>query len=362
MTKAINQILAPDNLIGIFSTIVNGVPEDILPAGFNAVTERFQGNQGRYTKVAGTQTVATVTNYGSPAQTVNKWGIGTIPVTMLHSFESISFEPLDLLNLLAEDSPIRQAMGRQTVERNLANFGARQRSLVISAIYSALMSGYVYFDSAGNLLPSTTGSAFGIDYGVSAAHRNQLDGLITASWATSTTDIPGQIEGLQAIARQTSGKPLRNAFYGKAVPGYLAANQNVDALLRGSPGLAEQRARGFNSIPNGLFGMNWIPASAAFYRDANGVVQTWCASDKVVFTPEPDGEWWGVLEGSYVVPQSLQIAGTAAEALSQFREVLGPFSFAGVNINPPGVTQYSGNTFLPVLKNPDAIFIADVVP
>jgi hypothetical protein len=361
MTKAISQILAPDNLIGIIQTVANGIPADILPAGLFVVTERFTGNQGRYNKVAGTQQAATITNYGSPAQVVNKWGIGTIPVTLLHSFESINFDPQDLANLLAEDSPIRQAMGRQTVERNLANFGTRLRNLKISSVHSTLATGRIYFDAAGNLLPKSTGATFSLDFGVSANHRKQLAGIIGASWATATTDIPQHLEALQADALQTTGKAIRHAFYGKAVPGLLALNNYVSTLYL-NPVLSQQRAASTNPIPNGLFGLDWHPGNSAFYRDQNNDVQSWFPSDQIVFTPEPDGEWWGFLEGSYVIPNSIQLAGDGIAALSQFSEVQGDFGFASVSTNPPGVTQYGGSTFLPVLKNPDAIYIADVVP
>ncbi len=361
MSKTLNQLLSPDNLIGSVQTVVNGIPEDILPPSLFTVTERFRGNQGRYTRTAGTQQVAPVTVYGAPAGQINKWGLGSVPVTLLHSFQSISFEPLDLANLLSEDGSTMQILGRQTLERNLANFGQLFRNLRIASVYSTLATGLVYFNSAGQLLPSVTGSSFGIDFGVSANHRGQLDGIIAASWATATTDIPKHIELIQARSLQDTGKKLRYAVYGADIPAYITGNNFVGALIQRSPAMSEQFVRGA-VIPDGTLGLTWLPATAAFYRDANNVVQTYWPGDKVVFCPEPDPSWCGFLEGSYVVPNSTEIAGDASSALSNFREVMGPFSFATVAVNPPGITQFSGDTFLFVLNNSDAIFIADVVP
>lgn len=362
MSKMLSQLLAPDNLTGIIQTNVNGVPEDILPSGFFTVTGRFSGNQGRYNKVAGTQNTATVQNYGAPARMVNKWGISTQPVTLLHAFESIAFDPADLVNLMAEDRPIQQQMGRQTVERNLANFAQRFRNLRISAVMSALATGYIYADGSGNLLPSSSGAVISVDYGVAAGHKDQIGGIIGASWATAGTDIAGDIEAIQANSIQTTGKVLKYAFYGDAVAGYLGGNTNIGALIHASPALSEQMARQSVGIPQGLLGLTWIPAGRSFFRDQTDTVRSWVDSDHVILTPEPSADWWGFLEGSYLVPRSIDLSSDAMSGLGDLQEVMGPFSFATKSVNPPGLVQYSGDTFLPVLTNPDAIYIADVVP
>src|SRR5574343_155073 len=359
MSKMLAQLLAPDNLIGAVQTVVNGIPEDILPPAFFNVTERFSGNQGRYVKTAGTQQAATVVNYGSPAAMRNKWGLGSVPVTLLHTFESITFDPLDLANLLAEDNPTKQAMGRQTVERNLANFGQLFRNLRISAVHSALSLGTVSFSATGALLPSTGSAAFSVDYGVSAGHKDQLGGIIAADWDKAATDIAVKIKKKKKASLKATGKKVKYAFYGSAVPGYLMGNTIAKALIGGSPSLSEQFARGA-TIPDGFMGLTWIPGNQAFYEDADGTDQDWWAADKVVFTPEPDATWWGCLEGGYITPRSIEIAADGMAALGNFQEVLGAFSYASVAINPPGITHYAGDTFLPVLTNPDAIWIADV--
>ncbi len=48
----------------------------------------------------------------------------------------------------------------------------------------------------------------------------------------------------------------------------------------------------------------------------------------------------------------------AASAAMQF----GMFSYAKVTDNPVTVRHFAGDTFLPVLKVPAAVWIADVVP
>jgi hypothetical protein len=250
-------------------------------------------------------------------------------------------------------------MGRQTISRNLANFGTLFQNLRISCVHSVLATGAIYFDAAGNLLPSSSGAAFGVDFGVSAGHKDQLNTIIGADWDEATTDIPSQVEALQADAIQTTGMPLTTAIYGRSLPSYLLSNNYVGKLISASPALSEQMARGA-TIPQGLLGFNWIPANRAFYRDSAGTVQSWYGPDKVTFMPDPSPAWWGFLEGSYRIPRSIEIVAGGLEALNSFTQVMGSFTYATVSVNPPGITHFAGDTFLPVLTNPDAIYLADV--
>jgi len=105
-----------------------------------------------------------------------------------------------------------------------------------------------------------------------------------------------------------------------------------------------------------------VPVYDAFFTNHAGSDTDWAADDLVVFAPEPGPEWLEWLEGTYPIPQSLTLSGDAAQALASLQPAQGMFSYAAVSINPPGVTQYFGDTFLPVIKVPNAIFIADVTP
>jgi len=48
--------------------------------------------------------------------------------------------------------------------------------------------------------------------------------------------------------------------------------------------------------------------------------------------------------------------------LGNVMEVYGQFSYATVTRNPVGLEHAARDTFLPLIKVPDAIFIGDVVP
>lgn len=365
MAKTIEQVLAARNLCGLIRGVVTGVPSDILPPSFLTPNKTVEGNHGTYTQVNGTRKTARIVQYGSPSQKRGLAGISEKAVTLLHTFEHQHHNPLVLQNLLSEDSEVKQTMGKQTVARQVSEFGALFKNLRISAVYSALAQGAIYFDADGNLLPTASGATVTVDYGVPAGNKAQLDvfgsgAIISASWATAGTLIGNQIRALKKAARKKTGYPIVHAFYGSSIPDYLLANTQIQALIAASPRLSEAAAAG--DVPQGLCGLQWHPVDQAFYDDANDVLQDWFGADTVVFTPEPSPDWYEFLEGTYPVPNSLTVSADASAALGNVTAQAGPFSYAVVTDDPVGIKHLAGDTFLPVMKVPGAIFISDVTP
>ena len=377
MAKAIQDFLYYENLVGSVQQVVDGVPEDILPPGFLNVTDRVEGKTGEYTMYAGTRETARIVTYDAPARARTMTGVKKVPVSLLHTFESLPANPTVLMQLQSEDSPVRQDMGRQTIARNLVDFGQRLRNLRVCAIYSIFRYGAIYFDASGNLLPNSTGAYFSLDFQIPAGNKNQLDilgegDIIDASWATAGTDIVTHVRKIRRAARVKTGYKIQHAFYGANIPGHLLGNTDIATLIAASPTLATAIANSPSEIPQGLLGLQWHPVDDAFFvagggtdvfgGDATGTVQSWSLDDGIVFTPDPSPDWWGFAEGTYPVPTTTDIVSGMEAALSSFSQVQGAFSFAKCTHNPPGVEHFAGDTFLPLLKNPWAVFLADTVP
>jgi hypothetical protein len=357
----LQNILGAKRLNGLIQSVMGGVPE-VLPPGFWASpsnTETVVGNRGEYLRVEGTRQTAQLVHYGSPSKRRSMKGVSEVPITLLHTLESIQVKPTALTQLMAEGNEALQNMGAASIAREVGNFGQLFKNLRISAVYSALVQGKIYFDGEGNLLPTSSGAKVTADFGVAAAHKDQLGGIIGASWGTAGTDIIGDLEAIKQKARVDWGGELKYAFYGVNVPGYLAGNTAISALYSGSPASSEMLLQG--KLPN-VGGLIWLPLYGAFFNDAAGTDQTWGIGDTVVFTPEPDPTWFGWLEGTYPIPTDLTINADATAALNSLTQAQGAFSYATVSVDPPGVTQYGGDTFIPVIKAPGAIFMADVVP
>jgi len=363
MAADIQSVIGARNLIGLIQGVVSGVPADVMPPAFLSANRSVEGATGEYTRVEGTRKTARLVQYGAPSVKRGLQGISEVPIKLLHTFEHQHHTAATLLNLQAEDSPAKQARGKQTIARQVKEFGTLFRNLRVSAVYSAFAKGAIYFDGDGNLLPSSSGAMTTVNFQVPAGNQSQLNvfgsgDVLNANWDTAATDLHAQMRALHKAARKLTGYPLRYAFYGENIPGYIYANTTAQAFITGVPSLSEQAAKA--TIPNGLFGFNWVPVDEAFFVDKDDAYQDWFGADQIVFTPAPSPDWYEFVEGSYLIPRSLNLTKDASAALGQVEEVTGAFSYATLEDDPTGIKHLAGDTFLPIVKVPDAIFNATV--
>lgn len=363
MAKSIQQILHHKNFIGVIQSVKGGIPSDIIPSKMLNPTKKIRGNKGSYKKVTSTREVAQLVHYGAASKNVKLSGVQEVPIVLLHSFEHFYHEP-DTVMLLTSLNEQDQLMGAEEVGRVTADFGLRYANLRLAAVYSALFKGMIFIGNEGNLLASSSGTAITVDFGIPAGNKSQLnwDGkgdIISAKWSSVDTDIPKQITNIQIAAAIQSGYKIKNAFYGKNVPSYVAKNTAMQEFLKFHPSSNETIRNG--GIPNGFQNLDWYPASSAFFTDITGTTQFFVGDDDIIFTPDiNDAGWWGMIEGSYPVPTDLNIKSNAAEALNSLQNVNGMFSYAKVSDDPVTIQQFNGDTFLPTINVPKSIYIATV--
>lgn len=360
MAMAIEDIIGYTPLMGVINEVKTGVP-DVLPKAFWTTKSKTVGTHGRYTRVEGTREVARLAQYGSPAQRRALQGLKIKDVTLMHFFEDIQLDPLWLQVLRGMDTYRPQEMGQQEVDRQVAVFRKRFDNMRRLAVYSMLGNGAIYFDSNGNLLPTSSGANETVDFNIPANNKNQLNGIVTTSWANANTNIPLQIRSLKERSLQETGYELTTAYYGKNIVEYMTINNYVADYLSREP---DKRQAFLNTgeLPGGLFGLKWVPVYTAFYKDANGTNQSVFGADSVSFTPEINDEVYELIEGSMVIPTSIDISRTATGALNNIEQVYGMFVYSVISHNPVTVQVFSGDTFLPVWKVPSALYIADVTP
>lgn len=362
--KTIQEILHFENILKVVEEVKGGVPGGILPEGMFRATRRFLGNVGYYFKVISTRQVARQVRYGSPSVAIKLRGVSKVPVTLAHAFEHFDHEPNLVAVLKSLDDRI-QLLGAQEVGRQAGQFTQRFVNARRAMAYSALTTGKIMFDDEGELTMKTSQAAITVNFGIPAGNKGSLNALgagviITASWATATTDIPLQIAGIQVAAARLTGYPITEAYYGKNVPSYIAKNTAMKEFLKMNPGSNQAVRRG--DIPDGFINLNWHQAYGAFYTREDGTSHQFWTDDMVVFTPNiADVGWWDFLEGSYSIPTDVgQMYGDAIQALNSLQTVFGLFGYATVIHDPAGIRQYAGDTSLPVIVVPKAIFIADV--
>lgn len=360
MAKSLESILGYVSLTGVIKAVQTGIPDN-LPKAFHTTKKDVVGDAGRYTVITGTRKTARQAMYGSAARRRELKDVASKDVKLIHTFESIQMDPLVLQRLRNYDSYDLQQLGVQEVDRQQSEFRVYFDNLRLSAMYSMLALGHIYFDSNGNLLPTSSGNAIDVDFQIPANNQNQLNGIISASWASANTDIPAQLRELKVRAAQLTGYPLKYAFYGANIPSYLTNNNYVLDYLSRNVNMA-QRFLDQAELPEGLFGLQWVPVYTSFFEDADGTNQTIFGDDAVIFTPEIDATVYELMEGTYGVPTSFNAVADLAGALASIKQVRGMFSYALPIHNPLGVEMYSGDTFLPAWKVPNAIFQADTTP
>lgn len=348
-------------LTGTIQATKTGLPMP-LPNGFMNLIKPTIGDSGRYTRVTGTRRTARMAMYGSPAVRRQLKDIGTVDVKLLHTIEEILINPLVMQQLREYNNYNIQRLGMEEIARQVAEFKQLFVNLRVTAILQVLATGNLYFDAAYNLLPSSSGAKTTVTFQVPANNQNQLNGILPAGgqWNLALTDIPNQLRALKQTARQQTGYPLKYAFYGKNIPSYLTNNDFVLDYLARNP-TANNEFVNSGDLPAGLFDFTWIPVYETFYEDINGNFQTIFGNDSVVFTPEVDPSWWEIMEGTYLVPSTLNIITDASAAIASMKQVQGMAGYSYVCANPPTIMMNFLDTFLPVLKVPNAIFQAVVV-
>ena len=184
---------------------------------------------------------------------------------------------------------------------------------------------------------------FTVDYGLRATHKPTA----SASWATSSTDVIGDIKAWKALVQADCGYTPTDAYCNESVMDYLMTNDDVTSFL-GEGTLREQVGqRGYITR---FMGLEWHVYNAG-YIDASGNFQKFVGDDKL-YMVAADAPFGSIISGSQEIPAGF----------SQTRRVNGKFAYSAVETNPPGVKIFVGENFLPVIYIPDAIVAADVTP
>lgn len=361
MARSPEEILNYLPLSTAVESIKTGIPK-VLPDAFWTTTERVVGDKANYIQYKGTRQVARLTPYGAPPVQTKKVDISDKSIKLLHANEKMPFsqELFRVFRAWAKYEP-QQMFAMQQIEYQALQFKQRFDNLRLAAVTSMMANGKLWFDASGNLLPTSSGADLTIDYGVPANNTGQLNGLISASWATTTTDIVTQVNGIKRAAVQATGYPITTAYYGKNIPGYLSTNAATQQFLSRNS-VRNEQFLATGEIPDGVLGLRWVPVQNAFWADSTDAVQTIFGDDAVTFAPDISPSVYCLFEGSYLVPSSFGMFGDGMAALDSLAEVYGMGRYAFLDTPPVQIFDVAFDTFMPMLRVPEAFFMADVTP
>ena len=369
----LQEILGTPRLIERVNMIKPGLAADLLPDAFYSTTVNITGNVGSYDRTIGERRAARTTRYSAPSQAQESLGVSNIPVNLLHAAEHIAISPNVMLMLREEGNDKLQARGIMELARRLADQKQRFTNLRTLAIQLMLSTGKLYAGVAGTLQTTSTSAMTSADFGIPAGNQGQLNvfsagPIITASWATVGTSIQTQIRNLKIAARRLTGFPIKHAFFGVNVMTYLLNNTEYSTYFRHNSAAQDALKRG--EIPDALASLTWHPMGEAFMLN-EGVPQGGAVleagttagiwdPDLVVFTPEIDGSWYDMIQGSELLPDGMWEGKSAQEILDSMEEVFGLGVYAKLEDDPVQLKSIMVDTFLPVIKVPKAIFQATV--
>lgn len=365
MAKDLRDIVGHLPLTEALRSVMSGVPNPFPSELFTVKSaNRILGDRAKYIRISGERRTSKKALYGSPAVKRTLKDIADQTVRCMHTFESFGIDPV-ILQSLRSFEQYEQDKGMDWLSYQIDEAARRHVNTRVISTASVLRYGAIYWDSAGQLLPTSSGANETFDFNVPATHKDQCNGNISASWALHTTDIMGDIRNLKQYAVQETGLEFDTALYGVNLPKYISQNDYAMSYLSRNAGMNE-KILSTGEIPEGFGGVkNWIPVYTSFFEsDDSGTVSEIWDDDLMVLLPpikQPDKmTWWAMFEGSFPVPRSIEVSRDPMGALGNFETVYGAFSYGAVTINPPGMEIYHGDTWLPGLRNEKAIFMADV--
>jgi hypothetical protein len=364
MADPIAEVLGVNNIVGVIQSIKPGIPAP-LPPGYYTVNRTVQGDHVGFDSEAGERGVSTVVDRSSPSRHIVVDGMTQRFARLLTLKEDATVNPNVMQNLRAPGGQVMQRNGMGEVGRIVGRMNKRYENTRTAASHMMLLGGgAIYYNTDGELLPDSTGAINTVDAGIPASNLNQglqIDGvtaILSANWATNGTDIPGDMESLLTTALERTGYPLTTAIYGKNTLANFLSNDAIKELLKANAPLSA----GFSNlaIPAGFLGIdNWVKGAGIFWVDSTGTNRTFVAADEICFLPTPSGDWLENVEGSFMIPNGGPVYGSLLDASNQFAEITGKFGYAVQTYDPPGAKMFTGDSFLPFIKVPNAVYKLD---
>ena len=363
MSTRLNQLFG-SNLISTQITSPAGGLPDGFPTGFMSLTKGVNGNMTSWDVMGETRDTGTVTGYGNPATRRNLASKSKGKAILLHFLDEIGIGQEMLNDILNSGGDIDEK-GVEEVARQTARTITILKNTRVASIISMLAGGTISVapDTSvdkGRIVDATyTSAVTHADLGIPAGNKTTVGGIFTALWSTAGTGIATQIENMQR-QRAINGTPvLKYCGYGPGVSDALMNNTIVAKMIQSG------RAN-FNigtGIIEGLFDMTWYPLTGNFLKSTAAGAYVNPFDKKVVFHPEPSRDWYELHQGSYVIGTGAtpNVGEDAMSILASMTKVRGAFSFARLDHTPANIIHTFGDTFLPVLYQPSAIYIPTVL-
>lgn len=354
MADVLQTLLTPSRVTKIVSRI--RTPGGVVARHFGwniggPNVEQVQGRTYTYDIYDNVRAVARGRLPGAPASTIAKNPVGNNRVTLARSAEKIpmDYETVSSIRVIGEHAGTHDRLGMRYIERQGYTLNQRQENFREFFAGSVMRGGLLYFYQSGlDLLPTydSTGTLFGIDLQLNSNYKltggsfaaglamDTGSNIITASWATASTDIPLALMTISAGFQQGVGAPLACVFLDSGTWLYILQNDKVrqlagtsntsfasfemtpDKAADGTPtGLMKGRIKGIDWIEFYIYdgGLDTFPSGTATYTRL--FPESYCT-----FMIAPDRSWIQGVEGSE--PVKINDMAPAKEEMGYFSWIM----------------------------------------
>ncbi len=360
MSQSTATILAPKTILHAISQLeLPGTTlQNLFGWGF-AGRNRLQqsGRHFSFDVIDHTRSIATGRVPGQAASRQKPQKVGHVTGTFPRSAESIALLDEDLLNhrRLGGQLDELDANGESYLTRQEAYLGQRFANLIEFQTASMLRGQYQYLIVGDDLLHTFSGGGATVNFGIPSGNQGQLDmlgdgELLDADWANAATDIPLQLQNINAAMVQLTGLGLSHVVLTGVGWQYVINNTKVQAL-GGSANVVfdSMRRVGAGEFTAVLRAIPWITFHIIDYGVEAGVSDEFeklIEDDHAAFLPEPSSRWVQYLEGSEIVTEGP--GGPKTQAYGFY-----PFAFA--THDPSGWELSAVFNGLPALYLPKAV-------
>lgn len=324
---------------------------------------------GQYDVYNRSRRVATARAPGQVSARIAPQKVGTVNFTVPRIAETIALTHEDLRNrrVIGGSMDTIDSRGMYYIQKQ-EEFLADRVANAIEFQTAAMLRGSYSYDQVGDDIHQCfSGGQTTIDYQIPAGNKSQLDmlgdgDLISASWASADTDIPGQLLAIRRAMIQLNGWDLKHVLCGSEIWNYVVNNTKVhtqggsvervfDVLKP-----ADNDSDVFVAVLRGIPWLTW--------HIIDNVLEVWNASteaytlqpvipaNSAVFLPDPDRSWATYINGTATVTEGPNGVPT---------DRAGFYPYAYSTFDPSGWNLCVEHNGLPELDVPSCIAVGEVV-
>lgn len=324
--------------------------------------EQMSGRNYRWDIFNNTREVATARHPGTPAATIARQAVGQQVGVFPRSAEKIPllYEEVHNYRTIGASSAQMDAQGEAYIRRQ-ARYLAQRFVNLREFQLAGMLRGKYYFGLTTGISDeiqhslSSTNAMVTVDFRVPAANiTSTVTGFISATWGTTSTDIPSDVYAINTDCEQQTGLPIAHAFCSPTT--FMAVQKNaVLQAISGSANIVfEQFTRNahndFTCVMRGLPWLTWhiVPGGI----NINGTYTKLIEDKYVAFCPEPTPDWITYLEGSEPIVE--------AEGRAPV-ERFGAHFWAKPTDDPASILLHGVHNGIPALLVPGAVYYQRVI-